>query len=102
MGGEARRGGGARRRGETADGDDGHINPRVKRRVFPIFLTSPSHAKQVKLEDQPVGVQLMYHWTGILTLISIVVGVIGALFGFLTWLQARKTNKVQAAVDQEG
>lgn len=41
----------------------------------------------------------MHHWTGILTFISIVVGLIGALFGFLAWLQARKTNKVQA-VDQ--
>lgn len=65
-----------------------------------VFLTSLGCAKIIKLEDQLEGVQIMYHWTGILTLITIVVGLIGGMFGFLAWLQGRKKSRGVQAVEE--
>lgn len=46
----------------------------------------------IRLEDQPVVVQTLYHWSEVLTLVGAVFALLGLIVGILVWRQGWRGN----------
>lgn len=44
----------------------------------------------IRLEDQPVIVQTIYHWSEVQTLLRAVLALLGLIVGILVWRQGRR------------